>query len=114
MTDNREWIKFVLVDLRDGRKTQVWAVMTVDGSECLGRIGWYPPWRRYVYVHRAIDAGDQVILEQDCLRRIADFCELQTTAHRSKRKAIHHLNGDPRDNRIENLQIVDIKEKSLP
>ena len=107
-----DWIKFVLVDLRDGRKTKVWAVLTIDGSECLGRIGWYSPWRRYCYVHKAVEADGQVILEWDCLRKIADFCELQTTAHRSKRKAITHLNGDIHDNRIENLKIVNLKENA--
>jgi hypothetical protein len=72
------YIQFIEIDLRDGRKTKVWAVMTIDGSECLGRVGWYSPWRRYAYVHRAVDAGDHVILEWDCLRKIADFCERET------------------------------------
>src|ERR1700690_2190266 len=107
MTD---WIKFVLVDLRDGRKTKCWAVMTVDGSECLGRIGWYSPWRRYAYVHRAIDADDQVILEWDCLRKIADFCEQETHAHKMQGKAVHHIDGNIFNNSKENLRIVNIKE----
>ena len=81
-----EWIKFTEVDLHDGRKTKVWAVMTIDGSDCLGRVGWYPPWRRYCFVHKAIDAGDQVILEQDCLRQIACFIEEQTRLHKLNRK----------------------------
>jgi HNH endonuclease len=117
------WIKFVEIDLRDGRKTKVWAVMTIDGSECLGRISWYSPWRRYCYVINqscadleeaqgsdGVWTGQQVILEWDCLRKIADFCELQTEAHRSKRKAITHINGNIYDNRLENLRIVTIKE----
>jgi len=81
-----DWIKFNLIDLRDGRKTKVWAVLTTDGSECLGRIGWYSPWRRYAYVHRAVDAGDQVILEWDCLRKIADFCQRETAEHKLTKK----------------------------
>lgn len=80
-----DWIKFTEVDLRDGRKTKVWAVMTVDGTECLGRIGWYAPWRRYCFVHKAVEAGDQVILEWECLRVIADFAEAQTRLHQLSR-----------------------------
>jgi hypothetical protein len=80
-----EWIKFVEVDLRDGRKTKVWAVMTIDGSECLGRIGWYSSWRRYCFiVQLAADPRQQFIFEQDCLRRIADFVERKTRQHKSR------------------------------
>lgn len=109
MTD---WIKFVLVDLHDGRKTKIWAVMTTDGSECLGRIGWYSPWRRYAYVHKAVAADDQVILEWDCLRKIADFCERETHAHKMAGKAVHHIDGNTSNNDISNLQIVNIKENT--
>lgn len=75
-----DWIKFNEVDLRDGRKTKVWAVMTIDGRECLGRIGWYSPWRRYCFVRMASEM--QLILEQDCLRKIADFIEAETVKHK--------------------------------
>ena len=115
-----DFIKFVLVDLHDGRKTLVWAVLTADGRECLGRVGWYSPWRKYCFVTRsvAVEREDgtkyaptpQIILDAGCMRLIADFCELQTTAHRSKGKAIDHIDGDPSNNSIENLRIVTIKE----
>ena len=100
-----DWIKFVLVDLRDSRKTKVWAVLTIDGRTNLGAVSWYSPWRKYGF-----SPNPQTVFEQDCLRKIADFCELQTNAHRSKHKAITHLNGDIHDNRIENLKIVNLKE----
>lgn len=105
-----DWIKFVEVDLHDGRKTKVWAVLTVDGRECLGRIGWYSPWRRYCFVHKAVEAGDQVILEWDCLRKIASFCEEQTHAHKMRGKVVHHIDGNVLNNHPSNLRTVNIKE----
>lgn len=79
------WIKYIQVDLRDGRKTKVWAVLTKDGRHVLGRIGWYSPWRRYVFVPTI---GVQIILEQDCMRDIADFCEQSTQARKLERQTI--------------------------
>jgi len=79
-----DWIKFTEVDLRDGRKTQVWAVMTIDGAHCLGRIGWYSPWRKYCFVIPPDD--EHKIFEEDCLRLIAEFCETETTKRREARK----------------------------
>ena len=46
------FIRFTPIYLKDGRKTKVWAVMTIDGSKCLGRVGWYSPWRRYCFIIR--------------------------------------------------------------
>ena len=79
-----QFIKFVEVDLRDGRKTKVWAVMTVDGRRCLGRIGWYAQWRKYAYVVSPVN--EQVILEETCLGDIADFVKMQTFNRRQMRK----------------------------
>lgn len=77
------FIKFTEIDLRDGRKTRVWAVMTVDGRHCLGRIGWYAPWRKYSFITGGERyQHEQVILEETCLRDIADFCQQQTGIHR--------------------------------
>jgi hypothetical protein len=81
-----EWIKFVEVNLRDGRKTRVWAVLTIDGCKCLGRIGWYGPWRKYSFIPVASD-GKHLIFEEDCLQRITDFCRAENIKHREIKKA---------------------------
>lgn len=78
-----DWIKFVESTVKDGRKTKVWAVWTKDGQNLLGRIGWYSPWRRYAFVPSEIS---QVIMEQDCLRQIADFIESGTEVRKTERK----------------------------
>jgi hypothetical protein len=99
------YIQFVEIDLRDGRKTKVWAVLTIDGTKNLGHVSWYGAWRKYTFC-----PGQLTVFDKDCLREIADFCEIRTDAHRSRNKAVDHINSDPSDNRIENLRITTIKE----
>lgn len=67
-------IKFLEINLRDGRKTKVWGVLTLDGRHVLGRIGWYSPWRRYVYVFQP--ENGQVLLDVECLAEISQFIKL--------------------------------------
>jgi len=74
-----DWIKFVEVNLRDGRKTSVWAVLTIDGTKNLGHVSWYPAWRKYSFY-----PNPQTVFEWQCLRDIAEFCQ-DNTAHHNKR-----------------------------
>ena len=53
-------------------KTKIWAVVTYE-DDCLGEIRWMGRWRSYAFYPDA-----HTIYEQDCLRKIADFCEEQT------------------------------------
>jgi hypothetical protein len=71
------WIKFAEVDLKDGRKTKVWAVMTLDRTNCLGRVGWFSPWRRYCYFPHP-----NTVYEEDCLELIAQWCKAKTKEHK--------------------------------
>lgn len=87
------YIKFVEVNVRDGRRTSVWAVLSLDGSKKLGHVSWYGAWRKYSFMPYGM-----TVFEQECLRYIADFCEAQTKAHRSKPKAIHRVDGDHANN----------------
>lgn len=83
------FIKFTEVDLKDGRKTRVWAVMTLDGCHCLGRISWYAPWRKYsLATDECPHAHGKRRFEEVCLRDIADFCQKQTGIQRSLVKYI--------------------------
>lgn len=99
-----EWIKFVEVNLRDGRKTKVWAVLTADGHSHLGDVAWFSSWRKYCFF------PDQATFDAGCMRTVADFCELQTTAHKTRGRAIDHIDGDVCNNSIENFRIVTTKE----
>ncbi|MCB7129197.1 MAG: hypothetical protein J3T61_06650 [Candidatus Brocadiales bacterium] len=76
-----KYIEFV--PLRNpGKKTRLWNVMSYE-DELLGFIQYNTGWRRYVFF-----PNSPTYYEQDCLRKIADFVEEQTTKLRAtwKRK----------------------------
>ncbi len=64
-----KWIKFCRPRKSPSGKTKVWSVLSFDGSE-LGEISWFGRWRKYAF-HPAV----YTVFEQDCLRKIAGFCE---------------------------------------
>ena len=64
-------------------KTQIWQVL-MDAHiawypESIGEVKYHPHWRRYTFFPEP-----NTMFEQDCLRKIADFCELQTGKLRKK------------------------------
>lgn len=77
MTD---WIKFL--EGPQLPKTRTWTVVTLDEREVLGQIRWFGRWRKYAFFPER-----ETVFEQDCLRRIASFCEEQTAAQRAARSA---------------------------
>jgi len=64
-----KWIKFSRPKKSDSGKTQIWTVLG-SNEVVLGQIRWFGQWRKYVFHPSAY-----TIYEQDCLRKIADFCE---------------------------------------
>lgn len=81
-----EWCKMVDMGESASGKTKIWRVEPKDGETFLGRVSWYAPWRKY-----AFSPWSGTLYEPDCLRQIANFCELQTKAHRS---SINAVNGN--------------------
>ncbi len=79
-----KWIEFRDVSEHfPARKTRTWAVLPkAQPGAVLGRVEWYPGWRKYVFAPEA-----DTVYEQDCLRDIAAFCEQQTREHRDKQQA---------------------------
>lgn len=75
------WIAFKGPTRIEGQKTLRWMVTTVDETQYLGLVSWYPPWRRYCFT-----PGQGTVFEQDCLREIATFCETKTREHKAARK----------------------------
>ena len=73
-----KWIRFSRPRKSASGKTQVWKVLSND-DDSLGEIRWYGRWRKYAF-HPEIFT----IYEQDCLRKIADFCEDQSRKLRQK------------------------------
>lgn len=74
------YIKFVEVNMRDGRKTRVWAVLTIDGRSNLGTVSWYAHWRKY-----AFQPEGRSVFEEICLRDIAHFCERSTAEYKQRK-----------------------------
>lgn len=45
-------------------------------------VSWYAPWRRY-----AVAPGPGVILDAECMRTLADFCDHKTREQRAETRA---------------------------
>jgi hypothetical protein len=75
------YIQFTVTQIRN-RKTTTWAVSNSSNGSFLGHVAWYGPWRKYAYF------PDEVVLEETCMREIADFAVERTKEVRStwKRK----------------------------
>jgi hypothetical protein len=74
------YIKFVSIS-KVG-KTARWEIYASDNQSLLGQVKWYSGWRRYCFFpHMGIH---DLIFEQDCLREIADFIEVQTRLYKKK------------------------------
>ncbi len=86
-----EYVTFVEINLRDQRKTLVWAVLSVDGRHTLGQIGWYPQWRSYVFVPAS---SSRIILDWKCLLAISEFCR-DNTAHHNREVRFKKENTTP-------------------
>ena len=74
-----KWINFVL--LKEGKKTNVWEIVTKNGAETLGLIKWFPSWRKY-----ALFPYKNTVYENDCLKDIAEFIEQQMKLRKQKGK----------------------------
>lgn len=72
------FIDFSLLDCPKRLRTKRWSVSAKADGACLGVVGWYAPWRRYVYWPR-----HATLYEEHCLRAIAGFCEAETLKHKS-------------------------------
>ena len=61
-------------------KTKLWDVISHE-EDVLGQVKYHPHWRRYAFYPEA-----HTLYEQDCLRKIADFIEEQSTKLRASWK----------------------------
>jgi len=76
------WIRFEERPSLRGRRTRRWAVVNKERGDHLGEISWYGPFRQYSFC-----PSGTAVFERQCLRDIANFCELQTRAHRAAKAA---------------------------
>ena len=75
MGKRADWIFFGYRRKSKSGKTSIWYVQDAD-SVVLGEIRWYARWRRY-----ALFPEHETVWEKNCLRTVADFCEVQTDKH---------------------------------
>jgi len=65
----KKWIKFSRPRKSKSGKTKIWKGLS-SYDDSLGEIAWYGRWRKY-----AFSPEIYTVYEQDCLRKIAEFCE---------------------------------------
>lgn len=73
------WIDFI--EIEPAPKTNRWEVRTKDNGYRLGVIQWFGRWRRYCFF-----PDSETFYEEQCLRDIAVFCEIQTKQHKERKK----------------------------
>lgn len=79
-----KWIEFVPDGTSPSGKTKCWVLYPAgDRQMPLGAINWYAPWRKYTF-----SPVPSTVFEQDCLRDIASFIEVETKTHHAARKTI--------------------------
>ena len=75
-----KWIKFSRPRKSKSGKTQIWRVTSNDDDyDVLGKVFWYGRWRKYSF-----EPAVFTVFEQDCLRKIAQFCEDESKKLRQK------------------------------
>jgi len=73
-----KWVAFRHMAPSKEIKTEMWSVTTPGQAfVVLGWVRWYSPWRKYIVTFAA-----DTILEEDCLRDIANFIEKKTAERR--------------------------------
>jgi hypothetical protein len=76
-------LRFVrLPDSKSGL-TKRWMVYPVSSNDELGSIGWYAPWRRYVFY-----TLEDRLFDVDCFRNIADFMEREMNIRRENASTV--------------------------
>jgi len=69
---------------KPGQKTNTYKVYAKEGGAELGRVVWFPAWRKYSYEPTL---ERRTWYEETCMREIADFCVQETAARRIERAA---------------------------
>lgn len=80
-----KWVSFQLEERKRGAKTDVWHVWSIKEAPMtahLGIVKWFAPWRKYAFF-----PAEQTLYEQDCLRDLAEFVEVETVKQRKGRRA---------------------------
>lgn len=87
----KSYLHFKEMPVKKGMKTRIVNVYSLNGSESLGEIRWFPKWRKYVFFPAA-----DTIYDPDCLEELAEKIRAMTEDHKNKKitEALlnHHQN----------------------
>lgn len=79
----QKYIYITKVPTPTKRKTGIFEVFSFGTDFLLGKVSWYSRWRRYAFFPQP-----GTVFEQECLRDIAMFCEMQTNQHRAYKEQV--------------------------
>lgn len=75
-----KWFYFQeLAPNHKSRKTKIWSLRTIKGNNPYGRISWSSDCSKYCFYPYM-----KTVFDEQCLRRIANFCKTQTEIHKTK------------------------------
>lgn len=75
-----KWIRFIVYEQKP--KTTVWRIESIENGVILGYVKWFPNWRKYAFFPE-----EDTVYEQDCLKDIANFIEIQMKCRKDKKCA---------------------------
>lgn len=76
-----KYLRFEILLKPSMRKvTNSWHVTNKNSSFVLGTVKWYSRWRQYCFF-----PVNNTVLNPDCLRVIAEFCQHRTIEHKTRR-----------------------------
>ncbi|MFR3686569.1 MAG: hypothetical protein ACLTXM_16220, partial [Enterococcus sp.] len=73
----KSYVHFKEMPVKKGMKTKIVAVYSLNGSERLGEIKWYPQWRRYTFF-----PAMNTLYDPDCLLEISNKVRAMTVEHK--------------------------------
>ncbi len=75
----KTYVKFESAGKSASGLTEIWEVVSVQGSQSLGVVKWMAPWRKYCFYPAC-----ETIYDADCLKEIGDWARHITNLHKGK------------------------------
>lgn len=76
----KSYLHFKDMPVKKGMKTRIVNVYSLNGSESIGEISWFPHWRRYVFF-----PAEGTLYDPDCLKELAEKVKEMTQSHKENR-----------------------------
>jgi hypothetical protein len=73
------YLKFVLSQRPEEKKTDIWEITSIQSGETLGEIRWWGSWRKYVFV-----PNNGSIFDIGCMKEIIEFINQEMLARKTQ------------------------------